>query len=243
LCPNPKPANQALILDGSQCVTVAPAALNAALTSTGDLTVEVWSFFPTAASIPTGTSSAGPFSMMAAKPIGTSWGDSFGVYFQAGWGFDSVVGSAPLANSYDAVTAFVNPPVARWLHIALTFSRGTQIMTMVVFDPSSAQPTIATQPGDAIAYDGNPLVIGADIDTGALSSFFTGELDELYVWNVVRDATEIANDRENCTLPTASGLVGYWPFDGDFTDASHHGGDGVPSDPRIAFDPTPGVPF
>ena len=44
------------------------------------------------------------------------------------------------------------------------------------------------------------------------SGYYTGNVDELRVWNYARTETEIQNDY-NKVLTNAPGLVGYWSFD------------------------------
>ena len=73
-----------------------------------------------------------------------------------------------------------------------------------------------------------------------------GRLDELTIWNRALDATEVNGVMNNKQAGTATGLLGYWPFDNgsgvSASDASGHGNTGtlqfgpawVPSDVPIA---------
>ena len=168
---------------------------------------------------------------------------SFGVYFQAGIGFDCTEGSDTLHQTYDGVAAFAHPQLGQWHHVAMTYSGGTGILNIYVFDPSTGYVTNVPSTGPSLAYDESPVVIGADIDSYAYTAFFTGELDEVYVWNIVRSPSDLAVDRAKLTPPGTPGVVGYWSFDGDFNDSSNYGSDGVPWDPSVQFDPNPNVPF
>jgi hypothetical protein len=239
-----KPGDQALVLDGTDSVTVSAPGLSALLGATGDFTIEVWVQFPTSSSIPPGTPGTDPFSVFVAKPLGTSTADSFADYFQSRFGFDSAEGSGTQAQWYNALPQFSDPTVGGWYHIAHSFSSADGTDTIYVFDPSVAPAVaVATTTGLPVVYDANPLVIGADIDNGVRTHFFMGELDELFLWNTVRSADEVARDRANCTAAPAPGLLGYWSFDGDLLDRSGHGYHGAPSGAPVSYDATPGVPF
>jgi hypothetical protein len=75
--------------------------------------------------------------------------------------------------------------------------------------------------GTATTFDaGTRGLIGARTnDIGGtnppyLSNFFRGYIDEVRLWNVVRSATDIANNMNVKLDPTTqTGLVGYWNFD------------------------------
>jgi hypothetical protein len=237
-----RPGNQALVLDGTEAVTVSAPDLSALLGATGDFTIEVWVQFPTLSSIPPGTPGTDPFSVFVAKPLGASTTDSFAEYFQSGFGFDSAEGSTQ-AEAYNAVLQFSHPTVGRWYHIAHSFSSADGTDTIYVFDPSTASAVVVPTTGLPVAYDANPLVIGADVDKGMQAHFFTGKLDELFLWNTVRSADDVARDRAGCTAATAPGLVGYWSFDGDLLDRSGNGNHGAPPGAAVSYDTSPGVPF
>jgi hypothetical protein len=180
---------------------------------------------------------------MVGKPLAPSWADSFGVYFQTGIGFDCTEGSDTAHQTYDGISAFLSPQVGQWYHLAMTYSEATGILEIYVFDPSTGDLTAVPSTGIGIAYDGSPVVIGADVDSSVFTAFFTGELDEVYIWNIVRSPSDLAIDRAKLTPPGTPGVVGYWSFDGNFNDSSNYGSEGVPSDPNIHFDPNPNVPF
>jgi hypothetical protein len=241
-----RPGDQALVLHGTDAVIVSAPGLNALLGATGDFTVEVWVRFLTSSSIPPGTPGTDPFSVFVAKPLGAATADSFTEYFQSGFGFDSAEGSGPQTEAYNAVPQFSQPTVGRWYHIAHSFSSANGNDNIYVFDPSAAPAVYESVTGQPVVYDSNPLVIGADVDNGVRTHFFTGELDELFLWNTVRSADDVARDRAraNCT-PTAPvpGLIGYWSFDGDLLDRSGNGNHGAPSGAQVSFDTAPGVPF
>jgi hypothetical protein len=45
-----------------------------------------------------------------------------------------------------------------------------------------------------------------------LSSFYSGDLDELRIWNIARSATEVLEDMQGQVSDRASGLVAYFNF-------------------------------
>jgi len=95
-------------------------------------------------------------------------------------------------------------PDWNWFHFAATYNHvtdefhiylnGTQISwnTCVAFTPNTTD-----------------LVLGMRANS---SGYYTGNVDELRVWNYARTETEIQNDY-NKVLTNAPGLVGYWSFD------------------------------
>lgn len=44
-------------------------------------------------------------------------------------------------------------------------------------------------------------------------TYFTGDIDEIRLWNVARTANEIASDRAKIIAPSTPGLQGYWRLD------------------------------
>jgi hypothetical protein len=84
-----------------------------------------------------------------------------------------------------------------------------------------------------LAYDStNTTNIGFGAVTNGTCGFFTGELDEVSVWSVVRTAQEIAQDMAGPLKGTETGLEGYWDFNATAcgltaVDRSGHGRDAM----------------
>ena len=108
-----------------------------------------------------------------------------------------------------------------WHHWALTkaSSGERQIIRDGVLVQSDASP--------ASALVGGLLVLGSDADT---TSFFSGTLDEVRVWNVAQTPTQVISTMGRRLEGNESGLLGYWAMNqgrgravGDDTNFGHHG--------------------
>ena len=93
-------------------------------------------------------------------------------------------------------------------HIAMTIDQAANEMTMILDDTARA-PVDITAVANSLA-NGQPFRIGAAGGTGL--SRFTGEVDEVRVWNTERNATQLSANID-VELPDPgleSTLVGYW---------------------------------
>ena len=117
-----------------------------------------------------------------------------------------------------------------WVHFAFTYKKvGTNSDEMRIYqNGSEIKNTTSANTGD-MTSNSNPLTIG-----GSTTGDFKGKMDEFAIWNEVLDADAISavynsgvpfdltEDKGNYDEYT-DGLVGYFRFEGDFSDSSDTG--------------------
>jgi len=90
-----------------------------------------------------------------------------------------------------------------WYHVAVTYDAGTNAITLY-------RDGVQVATGTTAALSESALYIGT---FSGGSSLWFGNIDEVRIWNVVRSATDIANNR-NCILTgDEPGLIAYYDFD------------------------------
>jgi VCBS repeat-containing protein len=119
-----------------------------------------------------------------------------------------------------------NFQVGVWSHLAVTWDSTSN--TVTVFQ-DGAQVGTTTVTATAMSQVANgAVVLGNDQDTlgGGFQDgdAYDGKMAEVRVWNVKRDAADIAKDYDQTLTGTESGLIRYWPL-------NEHGG-------TTAFDKT-----
>jgi hypothetical protein len=227
----PKATNHALSFSGGEQVRI-PDSSSMRLT---DITIEAWARF---AGFP------GQHQVIVAKPFGDDKANSFALWQQGGF----LAGGVNPTLVEEAANHAFTPTLGRWYHFAFTYDHqsGTQ---KLYIDASLVATSTAPAPPK---YDAKPTLIGADIDLGAPVGFFEGDIDEVWIWDQVRDAGEIADDKGRCLAPRMSGLSAYYSFDEGSgqraSDGSGNGnhatlGEGSGSDPRDPAWVESDVPF
>ncbi len=109
-----------------------------------------------------------------------------------------------------------------WHHFALNVRRG---VGAVAYIDGSAVKTIAEQlipePSGDYIHVGSILKRPSPSATPVDSLYFTGDIDEIRLWNVATDGTSLAANRYN-QIDTAnvSGLIAYYPMEHSRLDAS-----------------------
>ncbi|MGK7903556.1 MAG: LamG-like jellyroll fold domain-containing protein [Hormoscilla sp.] len=122
----------------------------------------------------------------------------------------------------------------QWYHLAASFELGS--------DDEDGELKMYID-GEQVTFNGgqSSLAIDSSATTalnfsrfgrpGSSERYFGGEVDELRVWNVVRTASEIQNNRFLSLTGNESGLVTYYTFDesnnGTIADGSGNGNDGT----------------
>ena len=96
---------------------------------------------------------------------------------------------------------------------------------------------------DSCDTTGRPLFIGAagtDVDASVFESF-KGRIDDVRIYSYALSEPEIQYLVADMQAPDDSALVAHWDFEGDFTDATGNGHDGLAfGDPAIVNDPLRG---
>ena len=108
------------------------------------------------------------------------------------------VGAIPVAGGIDPDT---------WYHVAIVMKNsGSDIYVNGVLQGSLLQRI-------DVGLLGKDFVIGSANDPTYLQEAFTGDIDEVRVWDVERTAVEILANYSNCLKGPESGLVAYYNFE------------------------------
>ena len=195
-------------LDGAACDSGCPAAgwalrfdgtadcAHALRPVSKDFTIEAWVFLD------------------ATQP-GTTWWQGFPVFWadldaQANdfsgtllnGTFEFVTGSS----SGDAIVSSKSIiPTSRWVHLAVTRTMSTGLMTLFVNGHADASGT-----GTTVALTGQSDLW---IFCSNTNLFTPGMIDELRAWNVARSEADLQATMHRRLAGNEPGLVGYWPFD------------------------------
>ncbi len=114
------------------------------------------------------------------------------------------------ANSFDASS--VSLADNTWHHVALNVLR---IGSAAVYVDGVRTVSTSAQNIGSIATD--HMIVGATRTRGNFdyeySNYFTGNIDEIRVWNATLDAGQISNKRKLRLTGTEEGLVAYYPFE------------------------------
>lgn len=124
-----------------------------------------------------------------------------------GNGWDSIVGPNLVLNT--------------WTHLAATL-KGNQIK-LYINGKLEAEKTVSNY----VLNTARPLRIGAGSTEGGPSYLFTGQIDQVQIWNKARSEEEIQSDMNRRLTGNEPGLVGYWQFTGgiakDYSPNGYHG--------------------
>ena len=92
-----------------------------------------------------------------------------------------------------------------WHHIAMSFKSGVSNGTLIYIDGVLKLTTTMT-----IKSQEHPFTIGSSVDP--FVQFYSGSIDDVRVWNVIRTQTEIQNNMNTELLGSETGLVAYYPL-------------------------------
>ncbi len=195
------------------------------------------------------------FAQIIGKPYQPATGvaESYAIHYSGG----------NLYGGWNPATATINaswtPVVGQWYHVALTYDQATTVILLYIDGGK-----VASDNAPANLYDASDLRIGMDVDFGANTGFFPGQIDEVRVWNVARTPIEIQSNLTATLTGNEPGLIAYYKMDdsgqgggitavngastGSGLNATTVGGASTPSfictcAPAIAsFSPTSGAP-
>jgi len=111
-------------------------------------------------------------------------------------------------------------PLGRWVHIASTMDLSGNSFTTYLDGVEVPSLDTLTGTPSAIVQAGN-LQVGAFND----GSFFDGKLSDVRVWSDIRTATEIQDNMNQTLTGTETGLVAYYPLNGNFEDSTSNEND------------------
>ena len=117
-----------------------------------------------------------------------------------------------------------------WTHVAVSYDGTTRNYYINgVLDKSSTQKPGALVPAAA----GQFLGIGFDREDNFLPNYFGGQIDNLRIWNVVRNGDEIHDSMFDSFGEATPGLLAEWAFNGNLTDTA--GGHNAASEGSVEF--------
>ena len=118
-------------------------------------------------------------------------------------------------------------PIGQWVHLAGTYKDGEACIyingNLAICGPAEIGPP-----------NSDDFLIGKSGSYGG----FSGEMDEVRIWNVARTESQISSNYNKLVAPFTEGLVGYWRFDEtnldaqtviDFSGIDNHGTLGLTS--------------
>jgi hypothetical protein len=112
-------------------------------------------------------------------------------------------------SGWSGVSTGITIPVNQWTHIALTRAASTAAANIYI-DGNLIYSGTADGAGTAALTNSSNLfnVGGRDGSSG----FFTGQIDEVKLWNVARNASQVKSDSKTYGGSLADGLVAYYDF-------------------------------
>jgi hypothetical protein len=112
-------------------------------------------------------------------------------------------------SGWSGVGTGITIPVNQWTHIALTRAASTAAANIYI-DGNLIYTGTADGAGTASLTNSSNLfnVGGRDGSSG----FFTGQIDEVKLWNVARNASQVKSDSKTYGGSLADGLVAYYDF-------------------------------
>lgn len=176
----------------------------------------------------------GAYQTILGRTLGGGNADSYSIWYTAGY----LHAGPSNTTSYVTIPWTITPQ--QWHHVAITADPTGQSLYA---DGMLAGCAIGVTP----TYDAHPIVLGADIENGAINGSWHGTLDELRIFSGVRTSNQVWADMHTHELGAETGLVGEWTFDegaGQATNDTSGAGNGghlgatagaEPSDPiRVA---------
>ncbi len=110
------------------------------------------------------------------KPLGTGTFDSYGLALQDGAVIASVADNSGFG---PFLTGPANTVTGQWYHLAYTFDDSSKQQVLYANGILVASGTA----NKTITYDNHPVLLGADLENGALSFFHSGLIDETSLYN------------------------------------------------------------
>lgn len=131
--------------------------------------------------------------------------------------------------------------VGTWTHIACVFNNSTK---RVEFFVNGASVGLAPLIGTLSPINSAASAVVGKGDETANAQGWDGLIDEMRVWDVMRTATQINDNKSLIISGSSSGLQAYWRFENNFNDSSPNGntliesaGDTIPFTTNVPFTP------
>ncbi len=118
-------------------------------------------------------------------------------------------------NSSRTITSDTGVPAGRWTHVAVTYDGSTLSLYVNGELDRSLDDDFEIWDGNASPH------VGTNESAGG--NFFSGEIDELRIWDTNRTATEIRENRFTSLTGSESDLIAHYPFDSGAPTADQSG--------------------
>src|SRR3990167_7724570 len=119
-----------------------------------------------------------------------------------------------------------------WAHMAVTVDVSVPTITWYL-NGTVVASTVNNATALSIADSSADFVIGAGLSGGTKISTYDGLIDDIRLWNDIRTAQEISDNRSIELAGTEANLVGYWKLNNDYSDETANNNDltssGTPS--------------
>lgn len=179
--------------------------------TSGNVTIECW-FKPRA--------STNDQTLVYKGDAGTNINYSL-MYRNQGGGFEVQAfrnkGGISTAQSVWAVTL----STSAWYHLVLTYDGSNVQLHYATVGGTHTSATAAASTGNGTSGNLDATVVGMNLEDGLGNErwYCDGSVDEVRVWNTVRTTGQMNASFETELAGNETGLVGYWRFDGDWTDS------------------------
>ncbi len=212
------PSNEALRMDGTDD-QIAIHNMHYATTSQVELTVEAWIKTTDGADQIIASFDRSEYWRLEINGAGGGTGQiGFDVYTDAG-----IIDFGSSSRVDDG----------NWHHIAAVYDNGdVYIYIDGTLDASTSKGTKMGRGTTRYGYIGNGSEAPSDGGTTGPNIYFHGDIDEVRIWNVARNISQIQNNKDNCLTGSETGLQLYYKMeDGSgsstITDHSNNGNNGT----------------
>lgn len=134
-------------------------------------------------------------SVIAAKPQGSGNNDTFALWFDAG---QIHAGVGVTSQQFGSIDVGFTPTANVWYQATMTFDNSTKLLTLYLNGNAIGSRTLAAN--FTVGYDSHPLLLGADINSGAIGFYWRGKIDEVYSYNRALAASEVQSIDYSHTL-------------------------------------------
>lgn len=131
-----------------------------------------------------------------------------------------VIDAIRIASNYKSKMSSNAVPLGQWVHIAATLDLAAN--TSTIYINGIAETVVSNDVGTATSFtQAGDLKIGQDNNP----YYFDGRISEVRLWDDVRTQSEIRDNMNQKLTGSETGLIGYWPLDGNFDDLTANNND------------------
>jgi len=185
----------ALTFNGSSNYVSVPSTVNSAI-AVNNITIEGW-FFITSTFNLTG---------LVTEALGSDNNVKFGITSEVVSGAQKIYAGFINNGTSTSVTSSENLPMNTWTHIAATYD-GASLKVYVNGTLAGTVANTSALPSGVDAWYFGKAASG--------SNLFPGTMDEIRIWNVARNQSDINTNKNTVISTSTSGLVGYYKLDED----------------------------